>query len=93
MASEHINSLNHKIHSYDQIIKMIVNLGNNKCENNNNSTFQLSSLQNSSFMSIVDTPEQDLSNVDLEIRHVKSTYIFNKLIINVILFLNICNEY
>ena len=62
--SEHINSSNHKIHSYDQIRKSIVNLGSNKCENNNNSTFQISCLQNLLLMSIFDTPEKYLSNVD-----------------------------
>ena len=45
-SSEHINSSNQKIHSYDQMIKMIVNLGNNKCKNNNNYTWQLISPQN-----------------------------------------------
>ena len=35
--SEHINSSNHKIHSYDQMRKMIVNLVFNKCEDNNSS--------------------------------------------------------
>ena len=28
--SEHINSLNQKFHSYDQMIKFILNLGSNK---------------------------------------------------------------
>ena len=62
--SEHITSSNHKIHSYDQIRKSIVHLGINKCENNNNSTFQISCLQNLLLMSIFDTPEKYLSNVD-----------------------------
>ena len=54
--SEHINSLHQKIYSRDQMIKIIVNLGSNKCEDNNNSTCQLNHLQNSLLMSIVDTP-------------------------------------
>ena len=62
--SEHVNSSNHKIHSYDQMSKLIVNLVSKKCENNNNSTCQLNHLHNSLLMSIVDTPEKDISNVD-----------------------------
>ena len=60
--SEHINSSNQKIHSYDQMRKNIVNLGSNTCEENNNSTLQLNHLQNSLLMNIVDTPENDVSN-------------------------------
>ena len=63
--SEHINFSNHKIHSYDKMSKMIVNLGSNKFENNNNnSSWQLTCLHNSSLMIIVNTPENGLSNVD-----------------------------
>ena len=62
--SEHINSSNHKIYSYDQIRKMIVNLGSKKCQNNKNSTCQLNRLRNSLLMSIVDTPEKDVSKFD-----------------------------
>ena len=62
--SEHINSSNCKIYSHDQMSKMIVNLGSKKCENNNNSTCRLGSLHNSLLISISDTPENDLSNVD-----------------------------
>ena len=62
--SEHINSSNNKIHSYDQMSKIVVNLVSKKCENNNNSTCQINRLQNFLLMSIVDTPERDLSNVD-----------------------------
>ena len=62
--SEHINSSNHKIHCYDQIRKIIVNLVSNKCYDNNNSTRQLNHLQNSLLMSIVDTPEKDVSKFD-----------------------------
>ena len=39
--SEKFNSSNHKTHSCDQMIKMIVNLGSKKGENNNNSSPQL----------------------------------------------------
>ena len=53
--SEHIKSSNHKIHSHDQMSKMVVNLGRNKFEYNNNSTCQLNHLHNSLLMSIVDT--------------------------------------
>ena len=62
--SEHINYSNNNIRSYDQMIKMIVNLGINICKNSNNFTCQLSRLQNFSLMSIFNTPENDLSNVD-----------------------------
>ena len=62
--SEHINSSNHKIHSYDQMGTMIVNLSNKKCKNNNKSTDHLNEIQKSLLMSIVDTPEKDVSNVD-----------------------------
>ena len=44
--------------------KMVVNLGSKKCENNNNYTCQLSHLQNYLLMSIVDTPEKYVSNID-----------------------------
>ena len=48
-----------KFHSYDQMIKIVVNLGSNKYKNNYYYTFQLRSLQNSLLISIVDTPEKD----------------------------------
>ena len=89
--SERINSSNHKIHSYDQISKIIVSLGSKKYKNNNNYTYQLSRLQYFLLMIIVNTPEKDLPNVDSEIRHEKSTYIFIKVIINIIFLLNGCN--
>ena len=44
--------------------KMIVNLGSNKYEDNNNSTCQLNHLQNLLLMSIVDTPEKDVLKFD-----------------------------
>ena len=44
--------------------KIIVNLSNNKFENNNNSTGHLGYIQKSLLMSIFDTPEKDVSNID-----------------------------
>ena len=61
--SEHINYSNQKIHSHDQMIKMIVNLGSKKGQNKDASC-QITHLQNSLLISIVDTPENYLSNVD-----------------------------
>ena len=43
---EQINSSNPKIHSYDQMIKMIVDLGSKEGKNSNKSTFQLSRTHN-----------------------------------------------
>ena len=43
---------------------MIVNLGSKTGENNYNSSPQLTHLHNSLLMSIIDTPEKDLSNID-----------------------------
>ena len=57
--NKHINSSNCKIYSYDQKNKMIVNLGSNKCENNNNYTFPLSRLHNVLLMIIFVTYEKD----------------------------------
>ena len=48
-----------KFHSYDQMIKIVVNLGSNKYKNNYYYTFQLRSLQNLLLISIVDSPEMD----------------------------------
>ena len=39
---------------------MIANLGNKKCENNNNFTCQLNHIQNLLLISIVNTHEKDL---------------------------------
>ena len=44
--------------------KIIVNLYGKKCKNNNNSTFQINHIQNSLLMSIVDNPENYVSNFD-----------------------------
>ena len=62
--SKHINSSNQNIHSYEQMIKIIVNLLCNKCKNNNTSYFQLTRIQNYLFVSTIDTLEKDLSNVE-----------------------------
>ena len=62
--SKHIKSSNHNIHHYDQMIKIIVNLLSKKFKYKTNSTFQLNRLQNKLLMSIVDTPEKDVSKVD-----------------------------
>ena len=81
---DNINHWNHKTHSCDQTSKIIFNLCSKKCQKNDTSTCQLARLQNFLLISIVDTPEKDLSNVDSEIRHDKSAYIFSKFIINII---------
>ena len=65
--SEHINSSNHKTISHDQMGKMIVNLSNKRCKNNNNSTGHLNHIQKPLLLSIVDTPENDVSNVDRKV--------------------------
>ena len=62
--SEHNNSLNHKMHFFDKISKMIVNLGSRKCEYKNNSICQLNNIQNLLLMGTSDTPKKDASNVD-----------------------------
>ena len=63
--SGHIKSS--KINPHDQMSKIIVILGSKKYKNNNNSTCQLNPLQNLLLMSIVDTPEKYVSNVDRKI--------------------------
>ena len=75
--SEHINYSNHKIHSYDQMSKMVVNLGSKKCKNNNISAFQLNHPQDLLLMSIFDIPEKSVSNVDrkLDKRKVRASSI------------------
>ena len=65
--SEQINYSNQKIHSYNKIINMIVNLGSKKGKKNDNSSPQITCLYNSSLMSIVETLENNLSKVDSEI--------------------------
>ena len=55
--SEHINFSNHKIHSHDQMGKLILNLSNKKCEENNKSTGHINNVQKLLLMSIVGTPK------------------------------------
>ena len=42
--SEPINSSNHNILYHDHMVKIIVNLSNNKCGNNNNSTVHINNI-------------------------------------------------
>ena len=62
--SEHNNSSNHKIYSCDQMGEIVVNLGNRKFENNNDSKYHINHIQKSLLFSIVDTPENNVSNID-----------------------------
>ena len=55
--------------------KMIVKLVSKKCEKINNSTYQQNHLQNSLLMSIIDTPENDVSNVDRKLDEKKYVHI------------------
>ena len=52
-TSKHINTTNGKIHSYDQMINMIVNLGSNKFNKYYESYTKLTDLQNSLLMRIL----------------------------------------
>ena len=52
--TQQINSINHKIHSYDQMRKIIVNLGSIK----GNSSPKLSHLYNKLPMRVVDIPKK-----------------------------------
>ena len=65
--SECINSSNQNIHSYAQMIKIVINLVSNTCEEKYNSTCQLNYLQNLLLMIIVYTPEKGVSKVYKEI--------------------------
>ena len=65
------NSPNNKINSYDKMRETIFNLVSKKCLNNNNSTSQFSRQQNLLLMSIFDTHEKDLSNVDQKLDTMK----------------------
>ena len=53
-----------KQYSYNQIRKIIGNLVNEECEDNNKSTCQLNHLQNLLLISIADNPEKDVSKVE-----------------------------
>ena len=61
--SEHISSsiLNK---SCDQMRRMVVNLGSNKCENNKNSSPQVTHIHNSLLIIIFNDTENYLSNID-----------------------------
>ena len=58
--SHHINSTNHNIYSYDQISKIIINLGKKKGDNNDKSSPKLTDLQNYLSMIIFGTPKNDV---------------------------------
>ena len=57
---QHTNST--KKYYHDQMSKMIVILGMNKCDINYDSYTKLTHQQNQLLMSIVDTPKNDLCN-------------------------------
>ena len=57
--SEQINYPNKKIHSYNQMRKMIIDIGSKKGENNDTYSPQITRLQNSLLMIIADTPAID----------------------------------
>ena len=75
--SEHINSSDYKIHFYGLMGKMIGNLSNRKCNNNNKSIGHLNQSHKSLLMSIFETPEKDASNVDWKVdkRKIRSSLI------------------
>ena len=58
------NSSNKINYSNDQMRKMIVNLGSKNRKYNDNTSTQLTRLHHSLLLIIVNTPENDLSNVD-----------------------------
>ena len=60
---KHINSSNKKTHSYAQMRKILFNLGSNK-QKKMTPTHDNSPYTEWVIMSIVDTPEKDLSNID-----------------------------
>ena len=62
--SEHMNYKNHKIHSYYQMSKFIVNVGSNTYDNMNSSSPHISCIHNSLLMRIVETTKNDLSHVE-----------------------------
>ena len=51
--------------------KIIFNLSNNTCENNNNSTGHINHIQNTLLMIIVDIPKKYVSNFDRKLDHRK----------------------
>ena len=59
---QHINTTNYKVNYHDRTRKMIVHLGSNKGNRNNDSTPKVTDLQNHLLMSIFDTTEKDVSH-------------------------------
>ena len=59
---QHINTTNHKIHSDDQIRKMIVNLGSKKGDKNDDTSPKIMDQHNDLLLDIVETPERDVSH-------------------------------
>ena len=54
---ERSNYSNQRIHSYEKMSKMIVNLGSMKGKNNDKSSYKLTCLQNILLMNIINTSE------------------------------------
>ena len=52
------------MHSFNQMRKIVVNLGSDKGEKNDNFSTQLTHIHNSLLMSISNSPKNYLSNVD-----------------------------
>ena len=64
--SQHINIKNHKICSYDQLIKMIVNSGCRKGDRNDSSSPKVTDIHYSLLLSIVHTPEKCVSHGEVK---------------------------
>ena len=62
--SQHNNYTNKIIHSYTQMIKMIMNLSIKKGDKNDDSSPKLTHIQNTLLIVIFDTPENYLSRVE-----------------------------
>ena len=60
--SQHINYSNQKNQSYDKMSKVIVNLGSNQGDKNDDSSTKITHLQNKLLMIIFDTPGNDISH-------------------------------
>ena len=88
--SEHINFSNQNIPSYDKMIRIIVNLGIRTVKNNDNSSLQHTHLNKSLLMSIIDTLENYLSNVDIkfDMRKVRTSSIN---LLSIVFLFNKCN--
>ena len=61
--SQHINIMSHKFHSYDQMIKMVVDLGRKKGDKNGDYYSKLMYLHNYLLMKNIDNPEKYVSHV------------------------------